>query len=355
MTDAAARQVKQCVPLYPHRMAGHCGSGALRDLVEWAGLGWDGAPDEGLVFGLGGGLAFMYLRDVKASPPIYFVGRNANMELDFCERLGIATAREQTDDPDLGWRWVEDELAQGRPVMVHADIAELPYLRVRLSNTRHDIVITGYDKARGIAFVADNDRADIQEVPLDALQRARGSTGFPDPNRFATYRMRFPAALPDLLLAARMAAADAAANMRSGTGTLFDPGVLPTGSVTGSGLAGVKLFADDIRTWPDLMSEPVLRTALKVLPVFVEKAGTGGGLFRRLQADFCRDVARLTGNDMFAAAATVAGECAQGWSNLAELAASETPAFAEVAAAAAALPDLEEAMTNALERAATAD
>ena len=23
---------------YPHRQAGHCGSGALRDLLEWAGL-----------------------------------------------------------------------------------------------------------------------------------------------------------------------------------------------------------------------------------------------------------------------------------------------------------------------------
>ena len=26
---------------YPHRQAGHCGSGALRDLLEWAGLGWE--------------------------------------------------------------------------------------------------------------------------------------------------------------------------------------------------------------------------------------------------------------------------------------------------------------------------
>ena len=26
---------------YPHRQAGHCGSGALRDLMEWeARLGW---------------------------------------------------------------------------------------------------------------------------------------------------------------------------------------------------------------------------------------------------------------------------------------------------------------------------
>lgn len=334
-------------------MAGHCGSGALRDLVEWAGLGWDGVPNEGLIFGLGGGLAFMYLREAGAAPPIYFVGRNADMEIDFCRRLGIASAREQTDDPAEGWAWVEGELASGRPVMVHADIAELPYLRVRLSNTRHDVVIIGYDEPRQVALVVDNDRAEVQEVPLDLLRRARGSRGFPDPNRFATYRMRFPAALPALLPAARTAAGDAAANMRSGAGMLFVPGELPTGSVVGTGLAGIAAFAHDLQAWPDLLDEAALRTALKVLPVFVEKAGTGGGLFRRLQADFCSDVARISGDAQFAVAAAAAHRCADGWSRLAACASEEGGSFAAVATAAGALMDMEEAMTGALERAAT--
>lgn len=47
---------------YPHRVVGHCGSGALRDLMESAGLGWDGVPSEGLAFGLGGDLGFTYVR-----------------------------------------------------------------------------------------------------------------------------------------------------------------------------------------------------------------------------------------------------------------------------------------------------
>ena len=40
---------------YRHDMGGHCGSGALRDLTEWAGIRWgDDTPDEGIVFALGG-------------------------------------------------------------------------------------------------------------------------------------------------------------------------------------------------------------------------------------------------------------------------------------------------------------
>lgn len=43
--------------------AGHCGSGVLRDLLDWARLDWGGqAPGEGLVFGLGAGLGFSCLR-----------------------------------------------------------------------------------------------------------------------------------------------------------------------------------------------------------------------------------------------------------------------------------------------------
>jgi len=46
----------------PHRRAGHCGSGALRDLLEFHRLSWSDRPlSEGMVFGLGAGLGFAYV------------------------------------------------------------------------------------------------------------------------------------------------------------------------------------------------------------------------------------------------------------------------------------------------------
>lgn len=338
---------------YPHRMGGHCGSGALRDLLEWAGLGWHGPPGEGLVFGLGGGLAFTYTRVSALALPIYLVGRNADMELDFCRRLGIETERRQTDDPDEGWRWVAGEVDAGRPVMIWADIAELPYLRVRLSNTRHDIVVIGYDEARAVAWVADNDREEVQEVPLTALARARASQGFPDPNRHATYPMRFPDRLPELLPVAREAAASAARNMRGTDDGLFDPATLPAGSVVASGLNGVAVFAEDLAVWRNKLTGDQLTAALRALPVFVEKAGTGGGLFRRLEAEFCAEVARLTGDHAFADAAHVMLECANTWSRLAAYAAAERLDWPALVACAAQLPSSEQRAVQALEKAAS--
>ena len=345
---------------YPHSLGGHCGSGALRDLLHWADLGWqglpgDGRPGEGLVFGLGGGLSFMYTRYPGLTPPIYLVGRNADMELDFCQRLGIDTKRQQADDPDQGWHWVKDEIDAGRPVMVWCDIAELPYLRVRLSNTRHDVVIIGYDDDRNTVFIVDNDREDVQEVPMAAFRRAHGSNGFPGPNRFATYQMRFPDRLPDLLTCARDAAASAARVLGGEDALLFDVTNLPDGSLVTSGVDGVKAFADDIITWPYRFDPDELPAAVKSLPVFVEKAGTGGGLFRRLEADFCRDVAQTSGDHDFAVAAEACQRSADAWSALGDAARVDPMDIQAISDAAHRLPALEAAMQAALAKAGQGD
>jgi len=341
---------------YPHRMAGHCGSGALRDLLDWAGLDWGGeALAEGLVFGLGGGLDFTYLRVPGLVPPIYLVGRGGDMEVDLLRRLGAHVEVRRTDDAALGWRWVRDELTAGRPVMVWADIAELPYLRVRLQMSRHDVVVVGHDDERQVAYVVDNDREDVQEVPYAALARARRSTGFPAPTRHATFAVDWPERLPDLRSVAAEAFAAAAAAIRHGGPGIVDSSDLPPGSISASGLAGIREFADDLASWPQVWDTVTLEAALAALPVFVEKAGTGGGLFRRLQVACCHDVAWRTGSSASARAGLAYDRCAEAWSRLGRAATADAPLPDRVAAAAEAaarLPGLEEEAADLLAAAA---
>eukprot|EP01032_Pedospumella_encystans_P028942 gene28942-32685_t len=148
---------------YPHRRGGHCGSGAMRDLLEWAGLGWEGPPDEGLVFALSGSLDLSYVRNAALMPPVYLVGRGGDLETDLPTRLGAAVTMHATDDPQVGWTYVRDAVRAGRPALVWADIAELPYLRVRLQMSRHDIVVIGYDDVQQLAHIVDNGRDDVPE------------------------------------------------------------------------------------------------------------------------------------------------------------------------------------------------
>lgn len=337
---------------YPHRVGGHCGSAAMRDLLHWQGLGWEGPPDEGLVFTLGGSLGLSYLRSSDLFPPLYLVGRDSDFEVNLPHLLGAQVQVLTTDDPREGWSWISQEVDAGRPALIWGDIAELPYLRVRLQMSRHDIVVIGYDEAERIAFVVDNDRAEVQKVPFDALARARSSMSFPQPTRHTTYRIAWPHELPDLAQVAAAAFRQSAANMRHPT----PPGVVDlTTAVSGSeGLAAVAQLAADVRTWSHLPADE-LEILLFSLSAFIEKAGTGGGLFRKLLADGCADVARLTGDLATEDLAVAARHCAQTWTEAGragiEHEVDVRTRLERVASAVSLLPTLELQLAKALESA----
>ena len=67
-------------------------------------------------------------------------------------------------------------------------------------------------------------------------------------------------------------------------------------AVGATGLGAVDLFAEDLPQWPEVFPDDVLDLVLQGLSAFVEKAGTGGGLFRRLLSSGASDIARLTGD-----------------------------------------------------------
>jgi hypothetical protein len=296
---------------FPHRMAGHCGSGALRDLLEFHGLSWTGEPlSEAMTFGLGGGLACFYHELPEMHPPLYLVGRGIGLERGLCDHLDIELDLRKTDDPDEAWTWLRDELDAGRPTMVNADIKELDYLRVKLSNTMHDIVVTGYDEDEGVALIADNDREEIQRCSLESLRRARASQGFPGPNHHATWVMGFPDSLPEPRVAIERALAQAVTNMTEAAEGLADIDLA-------CGLDRVTRLAESYRTWPEHYGDR-LRAALGGLWVFIVKAGTGGAMFRSLQADFLRESASLLdGDPRVAHAADVYEKLAGEWVALA--------------------------------------
>jgi hypothetical protein len=85
---------------YPHEKAGtadqaHCAT-------SWSGPSSDGVHLPARVScSLGGALDFAYVRDATLTPPVYLVGRGADMELDLLHRLGAQTEFLQSDDPAL--------------------------------------------------------------------------------------------------------------------------------------------------------------------------------------------------------------------------------------------------------------
>jgi hypothetical protein len=300
---------------FPHRKAGHCGSGAFRDLLEFHGLSWTGEPmSEAMAFGLGGGLSCFYYELPDMRPPLYLVGRSGGLERGVCDHLEIDLDLRKTDDADEAWQWLRDELDAGHPTMINADILELEYLRVKLSNTMHDIVVTGYDEDDGVALIADNDREEIQRCSLESLARARASQGFPGPSHHATWVMRFPDVLPEPRAAIERAIAQSVANMT-------EPAEGLGGADPACGLDHVAKLALSYAEWPARFGDK-LGAALGGLWVFVVKAGTGGAMFRSLQAGFLRESSALLDDPDVARAAGVYEELAAEWVALAGAAAT---------------------------------
>jgi hypothetical protein len=94
--------------------------------LECVGLGWNDVPDEGLVFGMGGGLGFTYLGVPGLTSLIYLVGRSSDLERDLIARVGAKVDLRETDEPAMGWDWGRRELQHERPVMMWADIPNCP-------------------------------------------------------------------------------------------------------------------------------------------------------------------------------------------------------------------------------------
>lgn len=77
----------------------------------------------------------------------------------------------------------------------------------------------------------------------------------------------------------------------------------------------------------------------------MEKAGTGGGLFRRLRSKFCLEIAQLTDTPELAEAGVAVLRCADGWSALTAAGRGEATTdqrWRAVLEPARALPQLEE-------------
>ncbi len=308
------------VPGFKHQTGVHCGSTAMSDLLRFYGHDYS----EGLCFGLGAALSFIYVRGSKLYPTRQIMGRTLTLEPDLCRHHGIPHEWHTEDDPSRAWETVHDQVAQGNPVLLQADLSQLDYYNTRTPFTLHRVVLVGYDDETETAYLADTDFPDLQEVSYDSLRRARNSQipPFPTQNAWMSLDATRPAvSLPEAM---RSAMIENARRMLKG-----DRGY--------GGIENMFEWADELPFWAEQTEDWVwcVRFAYQV----VERRGTGGGFFRRLYAQFLQEVeTRIPA----AAEAHLANEMygiAQNWSDLGmalkQISEEKDPAAMETVAPAA--------------------
>ncbi|GAB2925030.1 BtrH N-terminal domain-containing protein [Streptomyces mayteni] len=300
----------------------HCETTALGVLLRHEGLDLS----EPMLFGLGSGLGFIYWDSKNLGFPI-LGGRVKPFALtsNLATRLGLELQVRETTSPRRAWQNVAAAVDAGRPVGLQLDSYHLEYFPSKAHFGAHVVAMYGYDDHD--AHLVDTDQlGGAVTTSLTSLAQARAERG-PMTARHRSFTLAVPKHAPaphDRLVPAITACADA---------FLAPP-------IANLGHRGVEKAAKLVPSWLQRTDDP--RRDLSWAALLMEKAGTGGALFRNLYRDFLAECAQLIDSEHLRTGHRLYAEAATGWTEVAELvaAAGESRDAACLARAGAVLGDL---------------
>jgi len=306
-----------------HRPGVHCESSALRDVFEFHGHKFS----EDMIFGLGSGLNFVYWSMKRAIPPIFVGGRCRDLVGNVCQTLGVDVEKKITSSSRRAWKTAKELINNDIPVMLQVEMSYLDYWRGKVGPFGgHMVVLVGYDEGKGEAYVTDVDDERIRKEQKDALQitslqsltEARGSKLKPFPPRNAWFVFSFPQKLRPLDEAVKTAI------KRNVEVFLYPP-------IKNLGIRGMRYFAEQIVAWPGIITGsvyeplqfkaeiPILKLTLVLSYVFIEEAGTGGGMFRRIYSRFLNEASKILDDEVLEEASKLVMKSADGWTEIANI------------------------------------
>ncbi|MFI6744188.1 BtrH N-terminal domain-containing protein [Nonomuraea sp. NPDC050451] len=279
------------------RGAQHCETTALGVLLRHQGLDLS----EPMLFGLGSGLSFIYWDSKNMGFP-FLGGRVKPFELtrNLATRLGLELLVQETTSPRRAWENVATPIDAGHPVGLQLDSYYLDYFGSKVHFGGHMVAMYGYDDHD--AYLVDTDQqGGAVSTSLAGLAQARAARG-PMTAKHRSFTLTAPRNVPSprsQIIPAITACADAFLNP-------------PIANV---GHRGIDKAGKLVRTWLQRTDNP--QRDLPQAALLMEKAGTGGALFRNLYRDFLAECIHLldsshlrTGHALYAEAATLWTEAA---------------------------------------------
>lgn len=251
----------------------HCETTALGVLLRDQGHDLS----EPMLFGLGSGLSFVYWDSKKMTFP-FLGGRVKPFDLtrNLAARLGLELAVRETTSPRRAWEDVAAPLDAGHPVGLQLDSCHLDYFGTQVHFGGHVVAMYGYDDHD--AYLVDTDQqGGAVTTSLTSLAQARAARG-PMTAKYRSFTLTAPRNLPSPQ--ARVTAAITACS-----DAFLNP------PIANLGHRGIEKAARLVRTWLRRTDAP--QRDLPQAALLMERAGTGGALFRNLYRDFlaeCTDV-----------------------------------------------------------------
>lgn len=277
----------------------HCETTATGTLLNHLGI----SLSEPMLFGLGEGLHYIFWKMKGMEIP--FIGGRVKPDMlteKLCSNLGLQLEVNETRSRTKAWSVVREKIDAGIPVGLKLDAYFLDYFRIKFHFAGHYVALAGYDDQK--AFLIDTAQQGYQvSTKLSSLADARDARGpMSSPNRSYTIAGKFrPEQLPEIITEAIR---------RNAANYLAAP-------ISNIAHRGIEKTAVEIRKWYESSENPAEEFSRQAM--MMEKAGTGGSLFRNFYRDFLKESYEITGNRTIQKAHEAFYTIASDWKRVADL------------------------------------
>lgn len=247
----------------------HCETTATGTLLLQLGINLS----EPMLFGLGQGLGFIFWKMKTMDSP--FIGGRVKTDLltrNIAQNLNLELRVKETASKQKAWDEVKQLIDNGQAVGLKLDCYHLEYFSNPFHFAGHYAAIYGYDSEN--AFLVDTRQQGGQvQTSLSSLALARAEKG-PMASKNLYYTLQLTDAKFDLKKAIPKAISNNAKDY------LNPP-------ITNIGYKGILKTSTEIIKW--FHSSKDIENEFKLAASIMEKAGTGGALFRNLYRDFLKE------------------------------------------------------------------
>lgn len=258
---------------------------------------------EPMLFGLGEGLGFVFWNMKTMDFP--FIGGRIKTDLltqNIAKNLNLELIVKEIASHQKAWDGVKHLIDEGQVVGLKLDCYHLEYFSRPFHFAGHYVAIYGYDK--DYAFLVDTKQQGGQvKTSLKSLALARAEKG-PMSSKNLYYTLTKNDKKFDLKTAILT-------SIRNNAKDYLNP------PITNIGYKGIQKTSKEIIKWFDNSID--IENEFKTSAMMMEKAGTGGALFRNLYRDFLKESYELVKLNVLKQVHTEFMDIANMWSEVSSL------------------------------------
>lgn len=277
----------------------HCETTATGSLLKQIGV----ELSETMLFGLGEGLSYIFWNMKLMDFP--FIGGRVKPDVlteNICRNLNLKLEVKETSSLKKAWANVSENIELGKAVGLKLDCYHLNYFTSKIHFAGHYVAMYGYDNQS--AYLIDTDQQGGQvKTTLKSLELARSEKG-PMSSRNKSYTINKHGDLPDISGAIKHA-------IINNTTAYLNP---PINNIS---YKGIEKTATEIKKWFKTSND--IKGDFQTTSVLMERAGTGGSIFRNLYRDFLKESHDLLKIDGIYQAHNDFKEIAKHWKHVSDL------------------------------------